>query len=730
MNLKPAQHLMERINFRAIRRLPMIHQAEASECGLACLAMVAGYHGWRTDIIELRKLYPVSLNGSNLKGLMYTARKMGMLGRPVRAKLSALDKLQTPCILHWEMNHFVVLKKVQKNKIVIHDPDKGVRVYSFEQASPYFTGVALELDPSEFFTPKPALRRMKLTDLWSGIRGLKRSLIYTFILSAVIQLLALAMPFYMQIVVDEVIPKYDSDLLVVIAVGFLILMLINALATFMRSSLMLYLGHSLNTQMTRNLFHHLLYLPAQWFEKRHIGDILSRFSSTKPVGRLFSEGIVAAIIDGVMALSTAAIMLFYNPILALIVFLAVTLFSIVRFLLFRTLKSRNQSALAAEAKEESTFIESVTAIQTIKVFGREYEREATWTNRLVDKVNNNVSVARIHLFFQTFRAVLFGVENVLVIFLGARLIFSNSITVGMLFAFLAYKQQFTGNVTALVERVFEFKMLSLHLERLADITFERPEVDLDEEIDGLENIVKISQREPEKFSGKIEFRDVWFKYGEEDPWVLKGVSFILVPGELTAIAGSSGGGKTTLLKLILGLAEPNKGQILVDDIPLKTIDIRRYRQAFGTVMQRDALLSGSIADNISFFDQNVDIERVQSAAHQASIHDEIEQLPMKYDTLIGHMGSSLSGGQQQRLLLARALYAQPDFLVMDEGTANLDAENERVILDNIGSLGLTRITVAHREAVIKSADKLFILEKGKLVSSGNETDLPTQAING
>lgn len=457
INLREAKELMRQINFMISRKLPMIHQSEASECGLACLAMIAGYHGWKTDILELRKAYPVSLNGSNLNGIMYTARKMSLQGRPVRAKLTALKKLSTPCILHWEMNHFVVLKKVKGDKITIHNPDKGVRQLTLDQASPYFTGVAIELYPTEFFKPKDTPRKMKLVDLWSSVTGLKKSIVYTFSLSVFIQLLALVMPFYMQIVVDEIVPKYDADLLFVVAVGFAILMLINVAITFMRSMLILYVGSSLNIQMTRNLFHHLIHLPMQWFEKRHMGDVMSRFGSTNPIGNLFTEGIAGTVIDGAMAISTGIIMMVYSPKLALVVIVAIILFTSVRFALYGTIKSQNQNALIAEAKEESVFIESVSAIQTVKIFGREHERENTWINNLVGKVNNQISVARIQIFLSTYRGILFGIENILIVYFGAQLIFSNAMSVGMLFAFMAYKQQFSGNILALVERLFEFK---------------------------------------------------------------------------------------------------------------------------------------------------------------------------------------------------------------------------------------------------------------------------------
>jgi ATP-binding cassette subfamily B protein RaxB len=717
MNLEPAKALMKNVRFTSRRKLPVIYQTEASECGLACLAMVADYFGWQTDIIELRKSYPVSLNGADLKGLMYTAGKMQLQGRPVRAKLSALSKLKTPCILHWEMNHFVVLKQVSGNKVIIHDPAKGEQTFTLEQISPYFTGVAIELHPTEFFREKKAPRTMKLTDLWSSVTGLKKSIIYTFVLSIIIQLIALASPFYMQIIVDEIIPKYDADLLFVVAAGFTILILVNVITSLMRSMLMLYLGNSLSIQMTRNLFHHLMYLPMQWFEKRHMGDVLSRFGSAAPIGGLFSEGISAAVIDGVMALTTGIIMWIYSPKLALVVISVIILYGIVRFALFNLIKARNKQAIVAGAKEETTFIESISAIQTIKIFGREHEREATWLNSLVDKVNSQISAARIMIFFGAFQGILFGLEGVVVVYLGAKLIFTNSLSVGMLFAFMAYKQQFSGNIKALIERAFEFKMLSLHLERLADITFEKPEVDLDSALSpfGDNPIIKTSLNQLPTFSGKIEFKDVWFKYGEADPWILKGISFVAQPGEMLVFTGPSGGGKTTLLKLVLGLAEPSKGQIIIDGQPLSSLDIRHYRQSFGTVMQQDSLMSGSIADNITFFEHDMDKERMETSARQASIINDIEALPMKYDTLIGHMGSSLSGGQQQRLLLARALYRNPTFLVMDEGTANLDAKNEQVILEHIKSLKATRITVAHKEAVIQSADRLLHIKNGELL---------------
>ncbi|MGC2200517.1 MAG: peptidase domain-containing ABC transporter, partial [Stellaceae bacterium] len=683
--------------------LPEIHQAAATECGLACLAMIASYYGRQSDLNTLRREYPVSLKGATLRMVMDTAAKLGLAGRPLRLEIEHLRSLRTPAILHWDMNHFVVLRHVGRSGLTIHDPAFGVRRYSFAEVSKHFTGVALELTPDAGFRPQRAAPKLSLFDFFGRISGLAPALVQTLVLSVVLQLYVLATPFYMQIVVDNAIAKNDRDLLLVLALGFALFLLINTGATLLRARLLIFAQRTMAFQMGTGLFRHLLRLPMAYFEKRHVGDLVSRFASTEPVRTLLAEGLVAALIDGAMAVLTAAMMLLYRPTLALVVLAALALYIALRIAFYHLLRRRTLDLIEAKSRESTTFIETMRAVQTIKIFTRETERSAVWMNRYAEVVRAEASTGFLKQAFHVANEAIFGLENVLIIYLGAQAALAGDMTVGMLFAFISYKHQFVDKAARLVERAIEYRMLDLHLERLSDIAGAEPEQG---------HSRPVAYQKP--IEGNIEVRDLCFRYAEGEPFILRNVNMSIRAGEYVAITGPSGCGKTTLLKIMLGLLEPTSGEILIDGVSLHILGHEAFRKSIGVVMQDDQLLSGSIADNICFFDESFELEHMMHCAELAGIHDEICRMPMAYNSLIGDMGTSLSGGQKQRVMLARALYRRPRLLFMDEGTSHLDIATERQVTSAVKALGLTRVIIAHRPETIASAPRRLVLHDGEL----------------
>jgi ATP-binding cassette subfamily B protein RaxB len=676
--------------------LPVLLQTEAAECGLACLAMISCFHGHRIDLSTLRRRHPVSLKGVTLKALIQVASQMHLTCRPLRFEISHLRQLQLPAIVHWDMNHFVVLKAVTKRGIEIHDPACGKKSFPMSEATKHLTGVALELSPSADFAAKDERVHLPFSTFWANLRGSTHALVQILMLSLILELFVLASPFYLQLAVDDVIARGDVDLLVVLALGFGLLTAIKVASSAIRSLVLLIVQNVLHFQIGARVFHHLIRLPIAYFEKRHIGDILSRFSSIEPIRNALAEGMIAAIIDGLMALATLAMIFVYSAQLAFIVLAALVLYVAVRLGLYQLLRQRSLSAIEAKAKENSTFIETVRAVQSLKIFNRESDREAHWLNRYTDVVSANVRLGRAKIAFTTINEALFGLENILTIYLATRLALNNSMTIGMIFAFMSYKQHFTEKAVQLVEKALDFRILELHLERLADIALSPLEP-------GHDQVLSYTR----EVQGRIELRSVFFRYAETEPFVLEDINFVIEPGEFVTIMGPSGGGKTTLVKIMLGLLEPTSGEVLVDGTPLSIIGLKAYREHVGAVMQEDQLLSGSIADNISFFDSAFDHERMIQCAQLAGIHNEIMAMPMTYNSLIGDMGSSLSGGQKQRVLLARALYRLPRFLFLDEGTANLDVDNERHINESLRHLRMTRVSVAHRPEMSSGADRIL-----------------------
>ena len=698
--------MLNLLNFARVKRLPIILQTEATECGLACLTMIAKYHGHDVDLNGLRAKYPVSMKGVSLETLIKLSGQLHLGSRALRCDLEELNLVQLPAIMHWDMNHFVVLKKVGKTSITIHDPARGERKLSLKEASESFTGVILETTPTQGFVKEKARKQMKLSHLWGKLIGIKRASIHTLILSVILQIIVLASPFYLQLVVDEVVVKYDLKLLLVLALGFGALQIINALTGLMREWTILYFGQQMSFQMVGNLFRHLLHLPTDYFEKRHVGDIISRIGSTQPIQTALTQSLVVAIIDGIMAVVTGVVIFMYSPILGAIVIVSVLLLLVLTLIFYPILRQRQEEAIISDAKKQSHVIESIRGSTTIKLFSAQTQRLAIWRNLFADTINANVSYRKYEIVLGALQKLIVGLQTIAVVYFGAKLILDGNIafTIGMLFAFMSYRQSFTVSMTSLLGKLIEFRLLSLHLERIADIAQTEAEPSSD-----LIPVGEVTER-----PAKIELRNLRFRYSENDPWVLDGVNLTIEAGEFVSLVGSSGGGKTTLLKLMLGLYMPTEGQILIDGQPLTEHTRMTWRNNIGVVMQDDQLLTGSIAENISFFDPEMDMQKVFHSAQLAHIHEDIMAMPMNYQSFIGDMGSSLSGGQKQRILLARALYKQAHTLFLDEGTANIDEHTEKLIVDIIEKAKLTRVVVAHRPAFIDRADRVITIVDGKV----------------
>ena len=690
-----------RLQFGARRRLPMFLQTEAAECGLASLGMVACFHGHRIDLAGLRRRFTVSLKGATLAYIMQAAGRLHLAPRPLKLELSELPQLRAPCVLHWDLNHFVVLKSADARGVVVHDPAFGVRRLSMAEVSTHFTGIALELSPTAEFRPADERRRIRLRDLMGPVTGLKRSLAQVFALALALQAIAIVSPFYMQWAVDGAVVSADRDLLTVLGLGFLMLAVIHVGLTLLRSWVVLYLGTTLNLQWLANVFSHLLKLPVSFFEKRHLGDVVSRFGAVNTIQRTLTSSFVEALIDGVMAVATLAMMMIYSAMLSLLAVASVALYGVLRWAFYGPLRRSTEEHIVHSAKQQSHFLETVRGVQSIKLFGRQEQRRSRWLNLVVDAVNQDLAGQKLTLGFRAANGLVFGVERIAIVWIGALLVLDSAFSVGMLFAFVAYKEQFSARVAGLIDKAIELRMLNLQGERLADIVLSAPEEDSGAMSD-------------DAIDASLEVRSLSFRYSDTEPFVLLNASFSIAPGESIAIVGPSGGGKTTLLKLMLGLLQPTDGKILAGAVDIQKLGIDRYRKLVGTVMQDDQLFAGSIADNISFFDPSPDHRAIEHFARLAAVHDDISAMPMAYNTLIGDMGAALSGGQKQRILLARALYKQPRILFLDEATSALDVQKERAVNEAIRSLNLTRIVIAHRPETIASAERVIVLQGGKV----------------
>ncbi len=702
-------NIMQSLSFGIGRRLPVVYQTEGAECGLACLAMVLGWHGTSTDLATLRSRHAISLKGIKLTTLARIAEEEQLGTRAVRLELDELSKLRLPAILHWDLNHFVVLRKVAGKKVFIHDPATGERALSFDEVSRHFTGVALELWPNAGFAPRDEKASLSLRQLVGQVSGFWPTLMQLLLLSLVLEVLVLVGPLLMQWIVDHVLISRDANLLGTLAMGFLLLLVLQQGFSLARSWILLIVNASVRVQWRSNVVSHMLRLPLEYFQKRHLGDIVSRVGAVDEIQRVLTNAFVEGVFDGLLVLLTLVMMFIYSPPMAGVAVLAVLLYLGIRLLWLRPLYLATEEQIVRGAVQATHLLETIRGMRAIKLFARQGERKSAWQTMLVAETNASLSIQKLQIFYRIVNASLTGGIYIALLWLGTQQILAGALSIGMLMAFLAYRSQFDSRVSSLIDHLINYKMLQLYGERLADLVLTRAEP-------SGRAVVQDTLTAPD-----IRLDAISFSYAPHEPAVLDGISLHINAGESLAITGASGGGKTTLVHVLLGVLNPLSGQVSIGGQPLAQHGVENWRRRVGSVMQDDTLFAGSIADNICFFDPKPDLAYVEECARLASVHDEICKMPMTYQTLVGDMGTTLSGGQKQRVLLARALYKRPSALILDEATSHLDTRREAEVNRAIHGLAMTRIIVAHRAETIASTDRVIELTDGHISFDGPTT---------
>ncbi len=679
--------------FGARNSLPMMFQSEVAECGLACLAMLSSYYGRYSDLRSLRERLCLPARGASVKQLLRAGERLDLQGRPLKLGLEDIGRLTLPAVLHWDTDHFVVLRRVNRRSIVIHDPAVGIRKYSLAELDCHFTGIAIEFSPAVTFTKEAAAKEYSVRQLFSVTPSFRSAFYQVFVLSLLLQLLSLIFPLYLQLVIDQGLSKGDRDIILLVALLFSLVILAKASVSYFRGVVLLQFSSQLGFQLVSNTFAHLLRLPLPYFERREMGDIVSRFSSIDNIKQLVTQEMITVIVDGVFSILTFFLLFLYSPLLAFVALFFVLVLTSIRILTIPIERTCRQEVLQTGAKQQTRFMENVRCIAVTKNYGIEADRLSEWQNYYAYFVNAGYRLGHLQLRVGSLHNLLFGLDHVATIYLGSAAIFGGQLTIGQLMSFVFLKQHFAGSIAAMLPKIAEIRLLRLELDRVSDITFAEAEPDY-----------QVSSLLDRKLRGAIATNKLGFSYMPEQSKLFQGLCLAIEPGEFLAVSGNSGCGKSTLLKLLLGLCSPTQGKIAIDGLSISEIGVQNYRSQVAAVLHGDSLLAGSLAYNVNLGRGSFDLERLESACRETLILDDIRSLPMGFNTQVGEMGVALSAGQIQRILLARALYRSPRLVILDEALSHLDTEAARQIISNIRRQQITLVLVSHNSDIVELAD--------------------------
>jgi ABC-type bacteriocin/lantibiotic exporter with double-glycine peptidase domain len=701
---------LKKLQVDSRRRVPVVRGHQWSDCGAACLAMTLQYYGREVRLSEVRDVTGVDRDGVDALSILRAAEWYGLRGRGIRLEVEDLDYLQPGAILHWELNHFVVLDRIRRRGVDICDPAHGRRFIPMEKFRRSFTGVALILEPTESFEPGAA-EGNRLTAYMKKLLGQRHLIGRIVITSILLRLFALALPILTGLVVDRVVPRSDHHFLLVIGAGLGAMVVFQLLASLIRAHLLLQLRTNLDSRMTLGFVDYLVSLPYEFFQRRPAGDLMMRVNSNATIREILTSNTLSALLDGSMAVIYLVLIMVASWSLGLLV-LGIGVLQVAVYLGFRG-KYRELMAqnLEAQARSQAYLVQLVGGIETLKTAGAEHRAVEHWSNLFVSELNVSLQRGRLAAVVDSLMGALQTAGPLVVLGYGALLVMDGQLSLGFMLALSALATGFLRPLTELVNAALQLQLLGGYVERIDDVMSTEPEED------------RSTVTRAPAFTGAIKVDEVTFRYGPQAPPAVREVSLTIRPGQTVALVGRSGSGKSTLAKLLLGLYRPDDGRILYDDRDLRELGVLSVRRQLGIVPQHPYIFGASIRDNIALTDPSLSLDRVVEAARLACIHRDIVGMPMGYETVVSDGGASLSGGQRQRLALARALVHRPSILLLDEATSSLDTETELAVMKNLASLSSTRVVIAHRLSTIINADVIVVMEQGRIAEIGSHRTL-------
>ncbi|MGN6105370.1 MAG: peptidase domain-containing ABC transporter [Kofleriaceae bacterium] len=702
---------LKKLGFLTSRRaVPFVQQLEWTDCGAASLCMVMAYHGKDVKLAEVREAMGIGRDGVSAKAILDTAERYGMQGRGIKVDVSQVALLKSGTILHWEFNHFVVFDRLVKDGVRIVDPATGPRDVRISDFGKAFTGVAIELVPTDRFTrTKPEKGRLKryVRELMSE-KGLFSRVI---VVSLALRLVALALPLMTGMIIDRVVPRADYDLLYVCLIAIGGMTAFNLISEIVRAHLLLHLRIALDTRMTLGFLDHMVSLPFSFFQRRSTGDLMMRVESNGTVREIVTSKSMSAVIDGLFVLLYAAIIFYVNPLLGLITIVMAAVEALIFVCARPTFHRLLAADLDKQAKENSYMVQMLGGMETLKCAGAERLGVEKWSNLYTDELNVKMRRARASAYVDGIRGAAAALGPMLILTIGATAVMRGEMTIGMMLAMNSLATSLFGPLSALVGSALELQLVKGHMDRIDDVLQTPLEQDRD------------AVQPPPRLRGAVVVKNVSFKYGEQAPLVVQDVSLDIHPGMSVALVGPSGSGKSTLLGLLSGMHKPLTGEISYDARALHEMDLRAVRQQIGSVPQHPFIFGGTVRENVALTSPGATLDRIQSACKVAGLHEDISEMPMGYDTVISDGGGSLSGGQRQRVAIARAVIRNPSLMLLDEATSALDNATEKRVIENLERQRCTRITVAHRLSTVRNADLIVVMDKGRIVEQGTHDQL-------
>lgn len=697
-------------------RVPVVQQMTSADCGAACLTMVLNHFQYPISLAETRRRVGAGRDGVNAERLKKAAQHLGLRVKAYSVQhLADLAYLASPAIIHWRFNHFVVLEHWSPDGAVVVDPARGRCTLDRQTFARDFTGLALTFEPGLDFPPVadtlPPPTRSRLLPAGLDLPRVWPVLGQVVAASLALQVLGLAPALFTQIMVDHVLPFRLENLMGVVLIAMLLVGLAQSLLIYLRQGLLIFLQARLDGALMKGFFEHLLRLPFAFFETRTTGDLLMRLAGNSIIRETLTTQLLSAVMDGGLVLVSLALLYAVSPLFAgAALVLGLAQVGLV-MLSFRRVHLLMQNHLHAQAEEQGYLVEALKGVALVKAAGGEHAVFDHWSNLFTRQLNLAIERQQVLLLVNVGLALLRVAAPLLLLWLGVDLVLDQQLSLGTMLAAVGIAAVFLAPLQSLVGNAQQLQLVGSYVERIRDVLDAEPEQ-------------RGKRGEPmPALRGRIRVRDLSFRYSPDGPWVLRDIQCHIEPGAKVALVGRTGSGKSTLLHLLLGLYRADQGSIRYDGVDLVDADLRGLREQVGVVLQESHLFRGTIRQNIAFHQNDLDDAAIIAAARMAAIHDEIEALPMGYDTVLSDGGGGLSGGQRQRLALARALVRRPPILFLDEATSHLDAATEQQVERCLAALSCTRVVVAHRLSTVRDADLILVLDQGRIVAQGRHQQL-------